>query len=46
MGDYDVENIKINHLRKQIGLVSQEASIFSGTVEENIAYGVSDYSLD
>lgn len=31
-------------LRRQIGLVNQEATLFSGTIRENIAYGL-DYSV-
>ena len=27
-------------LRRQIGLVNQEATLFSGTIRENIAYGL------
>lgn len=31
-------------LRRQIGLVNQEATLFSGTIRENISYGL-DYSV-
>ena len=44
-GDINSEKIKIKHLRQQIGLVSQEATIFSGTLEENITYGLKDYNV-
>lgn len=37
--------MNIKYLRSQIGLVSQEAAIFSGTLEENITYGLKDYSI-
>lgn len=33
-------------MRSQIGLVSQEATIFSGTIEDNITYGLKDYSYE
>ncbi|WP_226581812.1 ABC transporter ATP-binding protein [Halobacillus litoralis] len=34
-----VEEIPVHHLRNQIGLVPQEAHLFSGTVRENIEWG-------
>ena len=45
-GSSDAEGIKIKSLQKQIGLVNQEATIFSGTVEENITYGLQDYDKE
>ncbi|WP_078551464.1 ABC transporter ATP-binding protein [Bacillus alkalicellulosilyticus] len=35
----DVETMKLDTLRKQIGYVPQEAILFTGTVKENIAWG-------
>lgn len=35
----NIKEIKISSLRKNIGLVSQDVFLFSGTVRENIAYG-------
>jgi len=35
----DIRGIKISDLRKNIGIVSQDVFLFSGTVRENIAYG-------
>jgi ABC-type multidrug transport system fused ATPase/permease subunit len=35
----DVRNIKIESLRKHIGIVHQETFLFSTTIKENIAYG-------
>lgn len=35
----DVRDIKMADLRRNIGIVSQEVYVFSGTVSENIAYG-------
>ncbi|UNM05726.1 MAG: hypothetical protein H6925_04260 [Holosporaceae bacterium] len=35
----DIRSIPLDHLRSQIGLVSQECNVFSGTIYENIAYG-------
>jgi len=38
-GEYDLSTINVAHLRSQIGLVSQEPSLFACTIEENIGYG-------
>lgn len=35
----DLKKIKLNSLRKQIGIVQQDVFLFAGTVKENIAYG-------
>ncbi len=35
----DTKNIKLESLRKNIGIVSQSVFLFDGTVRENIAYG-------
>jgi ABC-type multidrug transport system fused ATPase/permease subunit len=35
----DVRNIRIESLRKHIGIVHQETFLFSTTIKENIAYG-------
>lgn len=35
----DVRQIEIHHLRRAIGVVLQEAVLFSGTVRDNIRYG-------
>jgi ATP-binding cassette subfamily B protein len=34
----DVRNIRLEDLRRQIGIVPQESYLFSGTIAENIAY--------
>ncbi len=39
---HDLRDLKINSLRKQIGIVLQETTLFSGTIRDNIAYGRSD----
>jgi len=36
---YDVRDITIASLRKQIGIVLQETTLFTGTIRDNIAYG-------
>ncbi|OAN76890.1 multidrug ABC transporter ATP-binding protein [Sulfitobacter sp. EhC04] len=35
----DVAGMKLNSLRSQIGIVSQDVFLFGGTLRENIAYG-------
>jgi ABC-type multidrug transport system fused ATPase/permease subunit len=41
--DVDMKDYNINFLRENIGLVSQEPILNSGTIEENITYGVFSY---
>lgn len=36
----NVEDLNVKHLRRAIGLVSQDAVVFKGSVYENIAYGL------
>ncbi|MDZ5471709.1 ABC transporter ATP-binding protein [Bacillus sp. 31A1R] len=42
----NIEKIDVKELRKQIGLVPQEAHLFSGTIQENIGWGKDHASLD
>ncbi|MCW4052079.1 MAG: ABC transporter ATP-binding protein/permease [Candidatus Bathyarchaeota archaeon] len=37
--NYDVRDVKLKSLRNQMGIVAQEAFLFSMTIKENIAYG-------
>jgi subfamily B ATP-binding cassette protein MsbA len=39
---YDLRNVTVSSLRKQIGIVPQDTLLFSGTVRDNIAYGRRD----
>ena len=41
----DTRNVTANSLRRQIGMVLQDNFLFSGTIKENIALGVSDPSM-
>lgn len=41
----ELNRLKLEDLRKAIGLVSQDVFLFHGTVAENIAYGTFDASL-
>jgi len=36
---YDVRDVALESLRRQIGIVLQETILFGGTIRENIAYG-------
>ncbi|WLD93313.1 ABC transporter ATP-binding protein [Alkalihalobacillus sp. AL-G] len=42
----DIENLDIEHLRKQISLVPQEAHLFSGSIKENIGWGKDNASME
>jgi ABC-type multidrug transport system fused ATPase/permease subunit len=43
---YDVRDVALKSLRKQIGISLQEVFLFSTTIKENIAYGRPDTTLD
>jgi ATP-binding cassette, subfamily B, multidrug efflux pump len=38
----DIRTVKLNSLRRQIGIVLQETVLFSGTVRENLIFGCTD----
>ncbi|CAG9327108.1 unnamed protein product [Blepharisma stoltei] len=38
--DINLKSYNLKHLRKQIGLVGQEPVLFTGTIAENISYGI------
>ena len=40
----DIKDINLSWLRKNIGIVSQEPVLTSGTIRENILYGVDNYN--
>jgi subfamily B ATP-binding cassette protein MsbA len=42
----NIKDVKINTLRKQIGIVPQETVLFRGSVAENIAYGADHKSKE
>jgi len=39
---YDVRDVQLQSLRRQIGMVLQDTVLFSGTIRDNIAFGVPD----
>jgi subfamily B ATP-binding cassette protein MsbA len=39
---HDVRDVRVQSLRRQIGIVPQETVLFAGTIRENIAYGRPD----
>ncbi|EAR85633.2 ABC-type multidrug transport system, ATPase and permease component (macronuclear) [Tetrahymena thermophila SB210] len=44
LDNIDIKQYNINWVREQIGYVSQEPTLFSGTLKENIVYGVNSYT--
>ena len=38
----DLKNIDLNHFRQQVGFVPQEVFLFSDSIKNNIAFGISD----
>jgi subfamily B ATP-binding cassette protein MsbA len=44
--DINIKNVKIQSLRKLMGVVTQETFLFNESVKNNIAYGLEDYPLD
>jgi ATP-binding cassette subfamily B multidrug efflux pump len=43
---YDVRDVDLPSLRRQIGIVMQESTLFSGTIRENIGFGKADATED
>lgn len=43
---HDLKNYDLRAFHRKIGLVSQEPSLFSGTIEENIVYGLEEYNQE
>jgi ATP-binding cassette subfamily B protein len=44
--DLDVREVTLDSLRRQIGIVLQETTLFAGTIRENIAFGRPEASLE
>jgi ATP-binding cassette subfamily B protein len=43
--DVDVATVTLRSLRRQIGIVPQETTLFSGTIAQNIAFGQKDFDI-
>ena len=43
---YDVRDVTLDSLRRQIGVVLQETTLFAGTIRENIAFGWPEAPLE
>lgn len=46
LDDIDIKSIKLDSLRKNIGIVSQDVFLFTGTILDNIIYGRPDATRD
>lgn len=42
----NIRDVTLKSLRRQIGIVPQETTLFSGTIAQNIAFGQKDFDLD
>ncbi len=42
----NIENVTLKSLRRQIGIVPQETTLFSGTIAQNIAFGQREFDLE
>eukprot|EP00475_Leptophrys_vorax_P008988 TRINITY_DN1588_c0_g1_i1.p1 TRINITY_DN1588_c0_g1~~TRINITY_DN1588_c0_g1_i1.p1 ORF type:complete len:1318 (-),score=422.18 TRINITY_DN1588_c0_g1_i1:240-4193(-) len=46
IGDHDLRNVKLQELRKQMAIVSQDPVLFDMSIRDNINYGVRDSSKE
>ncbi len=44
--DINIQNVTLNSLRQQIGIVPQETLLFSGTIAQNIAFGRFKFDIE
>ncbi|MDF5721737.1 MAG: ABC transporter ATP-binding protein [Rhizonema sp. PD37] len=42
----NIRDVKLDSLRRQIGIVPQETTMFSGTIAQNIAFGQDSFDLE
>jgi ATP-binding cassette subfamily B protein len=42
----DIRDVSLKSLRRQIGIVPQETTLFTGTIAQNIAFGQPNFDLD
>jgi ATP-binding cassette subfamily B protein len=43
--DIDIQDVTLKSLRRQMGIVPQETTLFSGTIAQNIAFGQAEFDL-
>ena len=46
IGKHDIQNLKLDTLRRLIGYVPQESLLFTGSVKENVAWGKEDATME
>ncbi len=44
--DIDIRDIKVESVRKNVGVVFQDVFLFAASIKENIAYGLEDVTID
>ena len=44
--DLDIRDIKVESVRKNVGVVFQDVFLFAASIKENIAYGLEDVTLE
>ncbi|MBE9111906.1 ABC transporter ATP-binding protein [Nodosilinea sp. LEGE 07298] len=44
--DVNISTVTLRSLRRQIGIVPQETTLFSGTIAQNIAFGQKDFDIE
>ncbi|MBA5827837.1 ATP-binding cassette domain-containing protein, partial [Escherichia coli] len=44
--DIDIRDIRLDSLRKQVGIVLQDSVLFTGTIRDNIVFGKPEASDD
>ena len=43
---YDVRDVTLSSLRRNVGIVMQDAFVFAASIRDNIAYGLDDVDMD
>lgn len=46
INDENIKNFNLRQFRKKIGVVQQEPALFSGTILDNITYGITNYTKE
>jgi subfamily B ATP-binding cassette protein MsbA len=46
LDDVDIKDIRIEDLRRQMGIVTQETFLFNESIKRNIAYGLADFPFE